>query len=173
MKKNVLISVLCLLLIAGMTVANRSCWSTKEKENKVASPEIKAGQVWRCTFSGTEYEILEAGDYISYCYAYGTYKSPDVKSKREFYEEFKFTQAINLTITFPEETSDAIIFSSPTKHKVRFQGHISIGGEVELEWDKLTLWAESTAFDNWLQDLTIKEIREKWGFDVVKYKILE
>ena len=54
------------------------------------------------------------------------------------------------------------------KHKMRFQGVIMIGGDIELEWDDFTLGAQEYAFDNWLKGLTVEEIRENWGIDVIK-----
>ncbi len=87
MKKVMLILVL--LAVCGCVVAD-------EPETKT---EIVAGQVWKNIFSGNEHEILEVGEkYVVYCYANGTYKSPDAKTKESFYECYEFARGVSIVI---------------------------------------------------------------------------
>ena len=164
MKKVVLI-----LMVVVMCVTAQAGWFSKTK------PEIKVEQIWRSVFCGTEVKILQTGEYIVFKYANGTYDKPDVKSKEEFYNGYKLLEDIDIIdINITVDGSEISFYiSEPKKHKVRFQGYVMIGGDVELEWDDSTFMAESTAFDNWFGNLTIKEIRESWGFDVVNRMEIE
>jgi hypothetical protein len=55
-----------------------------------------------------------------------------------------------------------------SKHTVRFQGNIILGGDVELEWDDMTWMAGDLAFERWFRNLTVEEIRENWGMDIIR-----
>lgn len=61
-----------------------------------------------------------------------------------------------------------VIKITKTKHTVRFQGNIILGGDVELEWDDMLLGVNNIVFDSWFENLTVLEIRENWGIDIVR-----
>ena len=87
----------------------------------------------------------------------------EIRALEERIEELENpTEDITCTIGTISITTD--------KHTVRFQGYIMVGGDVELEWDDFTLFAEEIAFDGWWENLTVKEIRENWGIDFVYRK---
>ncbi len=62
---------------------------------------------------------------------------------------------------------------SDTLHTIRFHGIIIIGGDVELEYSDPRFNAAEYAFEEWFQNLTIKEIREKYGFDIFRMNVIK
>lgn len=57
---------------------------------------------------------------------------------------------------------ESITFSvQNTPHKIRFQGTLLIGGDITIFYSDYELWGDQTAFYKWLENMTIKELREK------------
>jgi len=69
-----------------------------------------------------------------------------------------------------DDESCLTVTSCAKKHTVRFQALITMGGDVELEWGDYIVQADHLAFYEWFDNLTIKEIRDNWGYDVVRYE---
>lgn len=56
-----------------------------------------------------------------------------------------------------------------TPHRIRFIGVIHVGGEIVLSY-KNDYFDESDAFKEWLDSLTVKELRENWGIDLIRHR---
>lgn len=56
-----------------------------------------------------------------------------------------------------------------TPHTIRFHGMIFIGGDVKLMYSDMIFQGEDFAFRKWFENLTVKELREKWGYDVLRH----
>ena len=69
-----------------------------------------------------------------------------------------------------EEPSSWVFMTKETSHRVNFQGQIIIGGEVELLYSDLAVEGRHFAFRKWFENLTVKELIEKYGFDITNIK---
>ncbi len=98
---------------------NASAWwnTSPDAATEVAAVEIKTeievGQIWKWTCTGEEWEVLEVGEkFVVYTYAYGTWKTPDVKTKEDFLEDCELVAGITTVLSFNIASSDDVLVSN-------------------------------------------------------------
>lgn len=63
-------------------------------------------------------------------------------------------------------SEDKDLFFKETPHTIRFHGIITFGGDVELMYSDIILGGDMTTFRKWFESLTVKELTDKWGFEI-------
>jgi len=88
-----------LVLTALIVLAVCACCPASENTDM----QVLVGQVWENLFSGTEYEVVDLGkDHIIYQYHKGSYKSPNVKTKKDWLEDYKLIKDVDPTVSILE-----------------------------------------------------------------------
>ena len=111
--------IVLILLLSVWAITVHGSWWNKETELPEPKTEIKVGQIWRNTFHGNTYKVLEVGEkYVVYQWAEGSYKSPDAKVKESFFEDFVLVRDCEIPIvgiepnTCEEEIEDSYMIDS-------------------------------------------------------------
>lgn len=113
-----------IMLILMFASVSQATWFSEDEPEKV-KPEIKVGQIWHDPRFGDKREILMVGEtFIVYTYAEGSYDSPSIRSKDDWYKRFELVEDVEeddciiisgdeCVFTMPEEPKKPYLHKNP------------------------------------------------------------